>query len=532
MRHITERLTDRKHLLRFVLPAIAMIATLSFAFAATSNLVHGPISEDGYLSLSIARHIALGHGITTNGLQDTNGFQPLFVVLVVPIFAIFQSDPITPLRFVLVIQWLVQVSSAVLVGLIVRDTFEAPKYMTFLTGFLLFFVSLFVLNKFFNGLETGLLLLVYLVLWRFYQITGLTLWSHTVSFGILLGLLILTRIDAGIFAVVFAIGYLVSQVRKGQAVRAVGQLSIIAIAAVLVSSPWWLYNYTQFGSFMPTSGKALSVGYAGKELHPIYVGSTLETRLRIAMDTLSRNLMPFVYGSRFEVVLPLETGRVVLAGLFGLLVIRYRRLVFRIYHAQPTAIEDMKSRNSLLFGLWFALAMVILVFYYVNFNVATWFYERYFSPIALLSVILLIVPCALLLSRKSKRLLYVGLAGLTMGTVGFISLYHLGRAGQEQYPLLLEVVERYVPPNEHVAAFESGYLSYYRGGILNLDGKTNSDIEQYYRKGDLLPYLVKEHIRWAVGPLAKYAPSLADAGWVEVGRVVGVGDNWIVYHQK
>jgi hypothetical protein len=44
------------------------------------------IPDDAYLSLTLARNIARGHG-PLYGLAPTNGFQPLYVFLMAPVFA-------------------------------------------------------------------------------------------------------------------------------------------------------------------------------------------------------------------------------------------------------------------------------------------------------------------------------------------------------------------------------------------------------------------------------------------------------------
>lgn len=60
------------------------------------------IPDDSYLSLTIAKNIANGLG-PIYGNDYTNGFQPLYVFVMVPVYMIFNSDLITPIKASLVI---------------------------------------------------------------------------------------------------------------------------------------------------------------------------------------------------------------------------------------------------------------------------------------------------------------------------------------------------------------------------------------------------------------------------------------------
>lgn len=55
--------------------------------------------EDGYYALSVARNFAEGNGITIDGTQITNGFQPLFTFVAVPAFLIAGENKFNLLIF-------------------------------------------------------------------------------------------------------------------------------------------------------------------------------------------------------------------------------------------------------------------------------------------------------------------------------------------------------------------------------------------------------------------------------------------------
>jgi hypothetical protein len=49
----------------------------------------GVTREDGYYYLQIARNAALGHGSTYDGVTPTNGYHPLWMLALVPVFRAF-----------------------------------------------------------------------------------------------------------------------------------------------------------------------------------------------------------------------------------------------------------------------------------------------------------------------------------------------------------------------------------------------------------------------------------------------------------
>src|SRR6476469_3707317 len=74
------------------------LALFSLVVRSQSSIFELPLTEDGYYLLSVSRNIAIGHGITIDGQQWTNGIQPLFALLLVPIYALFGGDRYASLR--------------------------------------------------------------------------------------------------------------------------------------------------------------------------------------------------------------------------------------------------------------------------------------------------------------------------------------------------------------------------------------------------------------------------------------------------
>jgi len=75
--------------------ALGLVLRLALAWQPFQfQLERGALVDDAFYSLTVARHIAQGHGLSFDGLHPTNGFQPLYVFLTVPVFWLFPNDPI------------------------------------------------------------------------------------------------------------------------------------------------------------------------------------------------------------------------------------------------------------------------------------------------------------------------------------------------------------------------------------------------------------------------------------------------------
>lgn len=76
--------------------------------------------DDTYLSLSIARNIARGLGSTFDGVVATNGYQPLYVWLAVPLYWLFPNDQVLPINFALTLLAIASLGTAVCIFRIVQ----------------------------------------------------------------------------------------------------------------------------------------------------------------------------------------------------------------------------------------------------------------------------------------------------------------------------------------------------------------------------------------------------------------------------
>lgn len=464
-----------------------------------------PMTEDGYYALSVARNLAFGHGLTIDGVHLTNGFQPLFTVLEAAAFRAAGSDQVLALRLVMALAWLFHIAGAVTVATVARDAWPArsPGEREIRTGLaaFLYLAAPLLLNHAYNGLETGCTMFLYALAARWMQTGRDRSWIGLAGFGAIIGLLVLARIDAGVVAVFLGLNEL-RRARRHGLLTLLGRGAVLGGTALLISSPWWLYNTLYFGSPMPTSGEAQQIW----ELDWL--------RFQEAEWALRVVLVPWIFAGAHEgdlainMPVPFAPGYMTLTAIgfvrtvvvFGFAVPLWRaarRGGLRRDLAAASALEADTARRTLEFAACFGLGFAALITYYVIGFSAYWFYYRYFAPLALVSsVVVPILAARALGSMRHDVLAMVVTGALTVQIAGLVGLATQGRGlgGHTVYWDQVQLVRDHVPAADAVAAGQAGTLGFFRDRVFNTDGKVNRDALAYQHH--MWDYLRARGIKW------------------------------------
>ena len=98
--------------------ALVVVILSAYLYAACSDAFNLPnrwfIRDDAYYYYKIAQNIGEGHGSTFDGINPTNGYHPLWMLICIPIFTLARFDLILPLRVLVVLTGLIQVATAIL----------------------------------------------------------------------------------------------------------------------------------------------------------------------------------------------------------------------------------------------------------------------------------------------------------------------------------------------------------------------------------------------------------------------------------
>ena len=96
------------------------------AYAAVSEAHNFPndwfTRDDAYYYFKVAQNISEGRGVTFDGINLTNGYHPLWMLICIPIFALARFDLILPLRVLLLVMAALNVATGILIYRLVSKT--------------------------------------------------------------------------------------------------------------------------------------------------------------------------------------------------------------------------------------------------------------------------------------------------------------------------------------------------------------------------------------------------------------------------
>lgn len=203
-------------------------------------------SDDNFYYLQIARNLAAGRGFTFDGIHATNGFHPLWQLLLVPIFGLLSGD-VASLRAVAVVEAaLISISAVTIYRLLIPRIGGAPA----LVAALLLVAQPGATRVLQAGMESSLLLCLLVIVWhRWLSLDGAepVAWGRWLSLGGWCALAFLARLEA---VVVLPALLLVGRRRFKADLK--GAAALVAPTA-LCAAGYLCWNHLAFGTWLPIS---------------------------------------------------------------------------------------------------------------------------------------------------------------------------------------------------------------------------------------------------------------------------------------
>lgn len=221
------------HWFEIGLIVVYIFAHIVAAFSPVNSVLNWYSSDDAFYYYKVAENITTGHGVTFDGVNPTNGFHPLWMLVCIPVFSLARFDLILPLRVLVGISALFNLGTTILLFRLLRRfinsliaavaaifwAFFPPIHAAIVQGGVESSISAFFVS----------LLLFLAVKWRSEQLSG----RRLTILGIVAGLAVLARLD-NIFVVMllgvwFALGF------SGVYLRTivVGDLALIFLTGLL-----------------------------------------------------------------------------------------------------------------------------------------------------------------------------------------------------------------------------------------------------------------------------------------------------------
>jgi len=291
--------------------------------------------DDAYYYFKVAQNISEGRGSTFDGINATNGYHPLWMLICVPIFALARFDLILPLRILLLVMSGLSVATAILLYRLIGRVF-APAIGAIAALFWVFsFDVLGIVYQ--HGLETGIaaffiVLLIYKLYefersWRTYAVSK----KQILKLGILAALTMFSRLDLVFFAAMVGLWV----VFRGHPLRFFLPLDIAAIIASALLA------------------LTLRIGF------PDYYELTDMALAMVALGLIVKISCTFLFGlyqhsglsSRRKLLKQLFLSNVVSSAIIGLLMIASQRLgILQGSFPRITLLMDF-AFTFLLFGI-------------------------------------------------------------------------------------------------------------------------------------------------------------------------------------
>jgi len=471
--------------------AVWALIFLTFTWVAWSDLptlIARILSDDMFYYLSVARHFALEGVASFDGVTSSNGFHPLWMLILAGVIWFTPHSLDLPVHLAL---------TAIAFCFIAQGVFLQRILAHYGHGMLGALVSIWwllnpvVIQDVAAGMETAIYgacflgtLLVYLP--RRHSLTA----GQAVGVGTLLGLTALARLDAAIL--VLAVCLDAAWVGLRRRAWAVPLGVILPVLVLLV--PWVIWSVRAVGTPLPTSGRALDLW--AFEVHE----AILKGRWGQAIPGLARNFLEWT-----DQHLRLLTGMPdlprasipLLTGLLGLSLGLAAWVVATVF---------MDPRYAAL-RVFLLVAAVHNGYYLLRVP-----HSRYLLPSLLVEIVTVSVVIGDSVTRLQgswtdplrRRGAVIMAGGLLVWSGLLIWQWNRGTLGPQTSPLHVTMYTKGVPwlqehtaPGAIIGSFNSGIFGYFSGRrVVNLDGVINEDAYRALAAHRLADYIDEAGLDW------------------------------------
>ncbi|MBT4209333.1 MAG: hypothetical protein HOE19_00210 [Candidatus Komeilibacteria bacterium] len=230
---------------------LGLIIRLAMINMPNSWLLTNILSDDAFYYFKLAQNMAAGLGSTFDGWQETNGYHPLWLWLIVPIFKNSQSIW-QPIQITLILSAIINALTNL--GLLAIISKYTKNIWIKVLGIFVFVFNPFNIYESINGLETGLALL-FLVLFILVAINlknKKSFWLF-ILWGIIGAAMMLARLDNVFYYIAGLAWIFFTQDKKWQKVFVVGLTSTVLVL------PWLIWSKLKFGTILTSSGSASTI---------------------------------------------------------------------------------------------------------------------------------------------------------------------------------------------------------------------------------------------------------------------------------
>jgi hypothetical protein len=465
-------------ILAVVLAGAAAIR-LAIAWAPGEWLLRRVLADDPFYYFTIARNFGRGHGLTFDGVSPTNGFHPLWLLLITPIFGLVQ-DAWLAIHLALTLSAALDLVTLWLLHRLLRELGVSARVAA---AFAILYAAspiLLSLSGPLNGLETPLDLLLtfaFLTLYR-RQLVGPDGGRRAAAvLGLTAGLLFLARTD-NVILLAFSYAFVVWRARgdPGRSRRALAS----AVISAAVAAPWIVWSWVRFGTPIQVSG--LAAAHVSRALAAAHGWTAADAAVKFA-----RNLATV---AAYFPVFHLNTGSLARAGAANAAVVAVVALV--------AFASDRREALRRRLAIWIPPLLAGAAFVFVHtlraIELRGWYYAS-LLPIAYVVAALVVDQIVSILEKG--RWPAATLAILPVwATVALALSWRVGlaeRCGEIDGDRMIRAVNAFVPQGTRLGAWNAGLFGYFyqRGEVVDLDGLVDNEAYRHIVDGSLGAYAAR-----------------------------------------
>lgn len=275
MKNFFNRIPLFEVLLVIAMLGMHLIAAQADPYAFPNNWF---IRDDAYYYFKVAQNIAEGHGSTFDGINVTNGYHPLWMLICIPIFALAKYDLVLPLRVLLVLIAVIHAATSVMLYRLIKA--HLSQAVAILAAVFWAFDEYIHSTVYKMGLETPIavfsVVLILYVLGKFEKEwrAGQIPLRRFVWFGLLTALAMFSRLDLIFLA--FIVGIWV--IFRNTPLRFFIPLDIAIIFVSMTSSVLLRTNFEEYNTIYASSAleatvialvlKSIALYFFGAYQHP------------------------------------------------------------------------------------------------------------------------------------------------------------------------------------------------------------------------------------------------------------------------
>ncbi len=396
------------------------------------------VIDDALYYFSIAQNFIARGFFTYDGITATNGFHPLWELLLIP-FAYFFRDPLALLRIGFVLSALFFLS-ALLFFYRVTAHLKLTSLGTF-AAFIIVFGNLRSFTLWFSLMESALLLLLYFCYLVFSITAGEKRFTDPRTIfgaGFLIGIVFLARADSFLLFFCYVALLIRYHTIKKSGSFVMPLLSAVAGVAIPVI-PYLVYNYVCFGKLQTVSS-----------WQKFYVPS-LETIFR----PLDRFYNETIYRIMYVFNLPIVFQMLILIAVVGSIT----ATLYVIWNVRNRLSVSLKPISDFII---FALVHFVLVYLFVPYEAlfSVWYHV---PQIAAMGLVVGLTVGFLFenLSPIFSRICYVAGATLLIWQFYFYPTFVGKKTITVEKIEMAEHLGRFVPSSSPVAMYDAGMVSYF-----------------------------------------------------------------------